>query len=649
LGLALIAAICWCSVPPLTLGQSFDAQFTIPEGFFYAGQPAKTLAYQAGSIAAPFLLAASFFTARRWVKKLSPTAIHRLNWIGLVLYLLLALWCVMPMFYCPNPPFWITPPSWLLLPIDISPPFWVPARFFVLFVALGLGWFFVSVPQTRRNANRVTAVLLALWLWLIPSRFCAPGEINDLLFYTYHLNTLLDAMAQSANGHHWLVDFPHIYGGYGELLAPLLQLCPRSIGILITALSLPVIAGMLCLLLTARYLIPRPALLYLTGLALFAAIYATAVEDRYYGYSTARLFFPATGLLMATLYFRRPSAWKYSGMTAIAAVAPIWNLETGLVLWGSWLLTLLAAETAARRFGTAARHLVVQVLALAAAWAALFIGLRAASGQWPNASLLLYFPSLVAMKGYFCLRLIVPDVWILVLLTYLAGLSLALLGHLRGRPAPATSMTLMLSLLGIGIFSYFMGRSAPSNLVLVAYPAILLTGRFCAEVEALQRRRVLLPQLRYLHLPLKFALFWWAFIFVIALPALLSADRSVVTLWRAQTPLAADAGFIQEKVRPQEERVYFLSNQSGIFYYLTQTTRPLKIPGMDELLYGADMNVLIDSIRARRFQKLFVDRNFYAIEMYRRDIYQDIRDAVSQNYRAVAASPSGHVVLYAPR
>ena len=136
-----------------------------------------------------------------------------------------------------------------------------------------------------------------------------------------------------------------------------------------------------------------------------------------------------------------------------------------------------------------------------------------------------------------------------------------------------------------------------------------------------------------------------------ALPDLLATSGRVARNWRSaeQTPLRADVAFVTQRVRPHEDSVYFLSNHSGIYYYLSDTVRPLKIPGTIELLRAQDMDVLLDAIRARRIGKLFVDQNFYAIEMYRPDIYQAIRDAIAQNYQAAEVGPTGWLVLYTPR
>jgi len=650
-GVALIAAACAQGARPIPHTAEFLAQFTVLEGFLYPAQPAKTAAYEAGCLAALVLPLIGIYLGRWIAEKLSDTSIIRLGWLGAALYLLVLIAAAWPMADCPHPPFPMVPPSWLLLPFDFSRPFATPLRIAVLLAAAATGFWLLRAVPTRRNANRALMILLAIWALLIPSRLYAPGDINDELRFTYGLDAVADSLSQSVNGHHLLVDFPHIYGGYEEMLAPAVRLLPVGIGSLIAVLAAPGIAGMLCLLLVARLIVRRPAPLFLCGLALLGAGYLPSTHDLTFGYGTARCFFPPLGLLAATLYFLRATPLRYAVTTGIAAVAPVWNLDSGLVLWASWLGTLLIMSLARRDYAGAARHLAGQALALVAAGLAFLLYLRLVSGQWPDMGLLFYFQKLVLGAGYFCVGLVVPDMWIFVATLYLAALAVVFLACQRQRANGRTAVTLMLALLGLGLFSYFMGRSVESNLVGVAYPALLLAGLFCAGGDALARRRRLPGSARGFLLPAKIALFWWSFLLVAALPDLVRASAHVLSHWDSEkpTPLEANAAFVRQRVAPREPGVFFLSNHSGIYYYLSGTVRPLRIPGMIELLETRDMSVLAEAIRRREIARLFVEQNFYDIEMYRPDVYEEIRRAIAENYVMAAAAPTGRLWLYVPR
>ena len=72
---------------------------------------------------------------------------------------------------------------------------------------------------------------------------------------------------------------------------------------------------------------------------------------------------------------------------------------------------------------------------------------------------------------------------------------------------------------------------------------------------------------------------------------------------------------------PGEDDVYFLSGHSGFYYYLTDSVRPLRVPGNVELLRMRDMDAVLAAIRGRRIPKLVVDANFFAMDMYRPEVY----------------------------
>jgi hypothetical protein len=651
LGIAVIAIFCHYLVSPIPHGPEFDAQYAVLEFYFYADQPAKTVAYQAGCVGIPFLMGLSFWMAQRWAKSLPASSVDRINLTGVILYLLLMVSCVWQIIYCTNPPFWILPPSWILLPMGYSVPFFQPERILFLLATVAVEFLFLTSPPSRRNSNWAIILLLIVLSVLIPSRFYVPGEINDDFRYLYHLNSVLDGLSQSVNGHHLLIDFPHIYGGYIEILGPIVRLFPREMGVLIVVLAVPTVLGMLCLLLTARLVIRHAAILFVCGWTLLSVCFLGAIEDVNYGFLTARLVFPPVCLLAAVLYFRRPRTLRYALATAIAALASIWNLDTGIVIWFSWFGTLLAMALATRDLPGIIRHLLAQSLSVAAAWFGFFLYLRLVSGQWPDGGMLFYFQRLVVDSGYFCLPLLFPDMWIFILTIYVVGLAVVLCAIFRGNTGWLTSVILMLSLLGIGSFSYFMGRSAPSNLIAVSYPAIFLAGIFCAEGEA-QIREGGLPQIaRFLLLPSKIALFWWTFLMVIGLPDFVAKSAHVVRQWNnaEQTPLRAKAAFVSQWVRPHEDGIYFLSNHSGIYYYLSDTVRSIKVPGIIELLQARDMDVVIAAIRNREIRKLFVDDNFAYLQMYRPDVYRELRDAIDQNYRKTEVGPTGRLILYTPR
>jgi hypothetical protein len=510
-GLALIAATCWVFVPPLAHDDAFVARYAVMDGFFYPCQPAKTLAFQCCLLAAPLLILAAVALGRRVLLRWETSVLQSLVQLALALDLLFFAACIRPLFYYPHPPLWL-PPTWLLCPLPFPPQ--LPAWQWIASVLLASVVAFVLMAgfPARRTRRFVLGLVVTLAVVCAPVEFYAPSQVTNDTAFTYHLNALLDALSQSVNGHHLLIDFPHIYGGYGEMLAPFLRLFPRTMAVPLVALALPTLLGVAFWLVAAVRLVKNPAVLALAATGILGVTYLSALPPNYC-YGTPRTLFPSLGLMLAIAYFRRPRARLFWALSALAAIAPIWNLDTGLVLWFAWTLTLLAGEANARSWKRGALDLFAQLLLLVVAWACFFVYLRIVGQRWPDPGLLFYFQSMVVKTGYFCVALIVPSAWTFLVLLYLTGLVVAALAHLRRRVPWKGRVVLFLSLLGIGMFSYYVGRSAESNLIAVSPPGLVLSGLLGSEMLARVRRGLLPPHTRWFFLP------WAAMIFPVATPS----------------------------------------------------------------------------------------------------------------------------------
>jgi hypothetical protein len=636
---------------PLRWDDAVAHRYTLPAADFYLDQPCKNLAFAAGCLATPPILILSYLLSRWVVGRAGTFSLRLMTVVGSVVTWLFFFWCLFPLIHCPNPPFAQEPPSWLLYGwlfkqhlFPNAVPFW----FFL--VALVFSLFFWRCRSSIKHLNWSLAVLIVVWAAASPAHFYAPAEVKDDWRFTFHLNPILDPLGQSADGRHFLVDFPDIYGGYTEILGPILLLFPRGIETPLLALGLLNAFSVLGLLLTARLIIRQPFLLFLTGLGLLGVEYVMTTLEHYYQYFAIRMIFPSAGLVLAALYFRRPGWLAYGAASVVAALSSVWNLDTGIVLWASWTATLLAMGWSTGGWTTSLRHFGIQAVAFCAAWAAFFLYLRMASGRWPDPGMLFIFQRFVVGAGYYCLAIIFPDAWVIVLTIYITGLAVALAFYLRGNPPWKIHFMLMLSLMGIGLFDYFMGRSAESNLVSVSYPAILLIGLLVSEAKELIAQRKL-PRISWVFLsPTMLILLWWSFLFIWAEPEQSVRSIDVVMKWQSgkPSPIEDNFAFVKKWTLPHE-RVFMLSGQSGFYYYLTDTVCPIKVPEPGMLFWREDMNRLIAALDSGQLPKLFVDQNFFEDDTYRPEIYQQIQQAISGHYQAKAASPSGRVILYVPR
>ena len=656
--ITLLAAAFFMFVGPVRLTEKFLDSYTVPWwDFSYLRQPGKNAAYEMGCLSAPFLLGLAYLGAKRFVGRMSPEGIKLSLRRGGFVVLTVVVSCLVPLVYKADPKLTSMPPQWLIsapLQVFIDGSSQHPGigvfRCFSFLAVLCLLVLLHRLGPSRKSLNRTLALLLFLLLLLLPTRIYAPSEINDEWRFALHFNALTEALAQVCNGSHLLVDFSHLYGCHPEILAPLVALLPRRLETLLFLYPALNVIGLAGWLLAARVVIRRPSILLLTGLALLGSQVLLSTEDHYYQYSAIRILFPGLGLLTAALYLREPGWSKYGLVSLLAALSPIWNLDSGMPLWAAWTAMLVVRSLSRRSLIGALIDLGRQAGFLLGMWALFFLYLRMVSGQWPDLTLLMAFQTFYMQTGYYCLGLVVPDVWTLVLLTYLTALGAISVFYFMGQASWKTHFMLMLSVLGLGLFFYFMGRSAEANLIGPSLPALLLGGILLDETGSLVRLGRL-PRLTWMYLlPITMVLIWWAVLQIVSLPDLLMRGTWVITQWShpAETPFLRNLAFVK-KVTSRGEAVYFLSDHSGIYSFVSETVCPIRINGVNAMMWRKDIDHLVTAIKERKLPKLFVETNFEKHRIYRPEVYDRLRTAIAQNYIATSSGPGENLTLYVPR
>jgi hypothetical protein len=297
------------------------------------------------------------------------------------------------------------------------------------------------------------------------------------------------------------------------------------------------------------------------------------------------------------------------------------------------------------------KQALIQLAALLGACALFLLYLRLASGRWPHPALATAFQTLTVANGYFCIPLTLPDTWLLVPVFYATSLAAIIYFYLQKRSTWITDFMLMLTLLGIGLFDYFMGRSAESNLMWCIYPLVLLAGIFSDSMVSLVAGGRL-PRFAWIFLlPVLLISQYWAGLGVLGFPDYLARSWDVVWKWtdQADTPVLDNAAFIKSHTTPHE-KIYLLSRQSGVYYYLSNTLCGVEIPGSGELYDRRYMDALVAAIQSRQLGKIFLDRDFTADPaVYRPDVIDQLRHALDENYTADQTSASGALTLYLPK
>ncbi len=297
------------------------------------------------------------------------------------------------------------------------------------------------------------------------------------------------------------VDFNNLYGFYPYIWQPLLYISGGAdlakISIINTVLvccSLLFIAGFL-------YLTVRNKLTAVLGLAFYAILFYIypISQGHYLQFMPHRVYFIALILLLCAIYLKLQKPWakklcSLAGyITAVKAM--IWNFESGFIVLAAWaalpvLLKLPFIGKNNKAFiKTVLSNALYAALSLLCAIGIIELITYIKAGRFLGIGAMFGAQSLFYKTGYFMEPMTFGQPWLILLLIYAVALikSFNLLPFYKGRDdyfsSHKAALYFILAFTGLGIFTYYQGRSVLGNLAAVSFPAALLLILFAQEYE----------------------------------------------------------------------------------------------------------------------------------------------------------------------
>jgi hypothetical protein len=225
--------------------------------------------------------------------------------------------------------------------------------------------------------------------------------------------------------------------------------------------------------------------------------------DTYFQYWPIRFLFPCVELLIATIYFTQRQRIVYYLSFPFFATGILWNLDSGIVVYLSWLAVLCFDElffwnkkTTYKKvlwhFFFSALFLIVTVL-----FFSLYIFIRSCS--FPDWFSFIHFQQSFYISGFTMMYMPLFHIWNMIILIYILGLLFSIHALFEKRNTFISRITFLLSILGLGVFSYYQGRSHDHVLYAVAYPAIILLGLYADSLfTRFKKASLLFPEFVYL-------------------------------------------------------------------------------------------------------------------------------------------------------
>ena len=309
----------------------------------------------------------------------------------------------------------------------------------------------------------------------------------------YNIDAYYDAIFEVYSGKSPVIDFSNQYGFYPYFFLVAFKLMG---GISITKFSC--IMGILSLivflsLLAVIWMNVKNKVLAAVGYVtlLFFMIYVPFMESPgfYFQYQPHRLIYPSLILLVACLWIRTQKRSAKKLFSALAYIlgyfAIVWNTETGLVVVAAWCLFRIYGYVQQYSFKEKALYIqsiksgFLAVVAVSGAFFSMMLITYLRSGIWTSIGDMLFVQTFFYNVGFFMLPMYIVHPWVLLVIVYALGLMQSIRDikfFRRDKPSTCERAPLyfIISVLGMGLFSYFQGRSHNFVLVDICWSGILL-------------------------------------------------------------------------------------------------------------------------------------------------------------------------------
>ncbi|WP_143500334.1 hypothetical protein [Pseudomonas sp. Irchel s3f7] len=524
---------------------------------------------------------------------------------------------------------------------------------FGLLTSFGVVFHSQLYKKTSTHAATISwwlIICVAIALQILPNRIASISSVTLSTVWSVHLDAVIYALNQVVHGKTIILDLPSQYGFYPEIIAPIFKIFGLSV-LSVTlffatlhAIGLVAVAAMLkkyvhnsllALLIFLTMLIPMSLFMYLNG----------SVEDIYVQYFPIRFFWPAVALLLFSSQMSKPGRLKFSVLGAVAGISVFWNIDTGipvLVSIGATLLVkpLIAKRSALRGIVSAALFGAIAISTIVAC----FVALRIKAGVPLDLGEVLAYQKIFYMAGFGMIPMPVAlDPWQAVLVIYAAGAITALS---RWKEYPESSVYDVLfcgAIMGLGLFTYYQGRSHVYCLVLVCWPAIFIAGILADKILSAVRHRS--TQLASVALALPIVLFvsLGTITFLSSGKELAGAAlRNISTLGDAKDPTVVDElRFMRETYRNRD--CLILSQRQAIYYAELNIASPLKGPGIVETLLQRDLDQLVEGALNEQLECIYLGVTDGSIT------FVDVNDsALKAKYPVISKSPLGTMLLLEP-
>lgn len=474
-----------------------------------------------------------------------------------------------------------------------------------------------------------------------------------------HFNAVFYSLDQVIKGKTLLVNITNQYGLYPHFLEPVFLLIGFNVLTFTATLSFLTLVSHIFLYVfiyraTNSHLVSALALIAIMYIRFYLFIFwgtgFWGSGDSYFQYNPIRLFFPCLLLYLAQIYLNKKSDVLCIVVSILASVSILWNVDSGVIVFSAWILMLIYEHARCRslqelNWGSIFKIVIGNLLILSGVLLIYALFMYERSGNWIDIYQLFKYQRIFYTGGFFMMHMPVFNSWNIIFGIYLLGFVYAIQALLRKKQDIHDTEIFLSSIIGIGIFSYYQGRSHDYNLLTVSYPAIVLIAL------AAGRREIFLLKFSHQFFTYYcsiFSLLFFNVLFIASIPAAFVAVEERVNLVfnsfknddgkMPNIRIASD--FIEKNTKPGE--VVLILPQpdfyDGMLYHLSKTSSPLPVPGGSERVLISDFEEVSEFLIRNKEVKVFSSLNYR---------YPKINNILLEKY--VVKSSNEHMKYFYPK
>ena len=377
-------------------------------------------------------------------------------------------------------------------------------------------FFYTSIKKIRIFIDDKTtikifldSVINAMTIFFLLSLFLinifGVNAIDETTVSTFHLNAIYYSLVQLVNSTDVLYadKFSNTYGLYPHILEPIFHIIGGvNIWNFSIVMSTLVFISYYAVYRTMKGVISNRFYLNIGFLTiLWFQYYASkpAEFDYYFQYAPLRTLFPSLLIFIAYKYIESSNKIYYFFGCVISAVSIFWNFDSGVVVLLSWLLFSIYTSMGLEDVSIKNKVVIAlkKVLFLIFIvfifivfyyyYIVILLGAESFTYQKIFSSI-----NLFSILGYLMEPIPIRHPWVVLMIVYIVAFSHSLLSINDRINFKRNSMVFLLSIMGFGLFTYYLGRSINLNLLTVSMPAIILITLYVDSLYFGRNRRFIL-------------------------------------------------------------------------------------------------------------------------------------------------------------